>query len=407
LSPRHRLLDLTRLVSRVGRGPLTGIDRVELAYLDRFLADMAPASFLIATRRHALLLGKPAARAFRERLFGGTPWGPPDLWAMLSPRLPAPRRRAEAFLRRMADARSRPGRIAGHLPEGTDYYNVGHSNLGAAHLADLGRVPGGRRTVLIHDTIPLDHPEFSRPEASAGFTRKLAAVSAGADRVVYISQDTATRAGRHLAACGREPPHAIAPIGVSLAAPEPAALPPGMPPDVPYFVTIGTIEPRKNHALLLDIWADFHATRAEADIPRLLILGSRGWRNEDAFHRLDTAPCMGRTVFELAGLCDGAVAALLQGATALLFPSLAEGFGLPPLEALARGVPAVVAPLPVYRETLGDLAVYAAPDDRYLWADTIKGLAENRVSGTKPGQNRPTVAPPSWEAHFKTVLTRS
>ena len=183
MSGQLRLLDLTRLVSRVGRGPPTGIDRVELAYLTRFLGDDAPARFLVTTRRRHLLLDKPAAWRFRERLSGRMPWGAPDLAALLSPRLPEARRRAEADLRREAEASARPADLARLIPRGATYFNVGHANLTLPLLSALGAA-GASRTALIHDTIPLDFPEFSRPEAAAAFAARLAAVSAVADRVL-------------------------------------------------------------------------------------------------------------------------------------------------------------------------------------------------------------------------------
>ncbi|MCX7646352.1 MAG: glycosyltransferase [Rhodobacteraceae bacterium] len=401
MAARHRLLDLTRLVSRVGRGPLTGIDRVELAYLDRFLADPEPVRFLVATRRRFLVLDRPAGRAFRERLAGSLPWGPPDLAALLAPRLPWPRRLAEASLRREAEAAARPGRLGAHLPLGVAYYNVGHANLSAALLAELGAVPGTLRTVLIHDTIPVDHPEFSRPEASAAFAGKLAAVSAGADRVIYVSEEARRTAEAHFRRLGRVPPGEVAHIGVTLAAPDPATpLPPG-----PYFVTLGTIEPRKNHAFLLDVWEAL-AERLPADrLPRLLILGSRGWCSEALFRRLDSHPLRGTVILERAGLSDAAVAALVAGAAGLLHPSLAEGFGLPPLEAAARGVPVLAAPLPVWRETLGEFGVYLPVGDRYSWARAIEGLAEERARAGRTGALRPALVPPAWEAHFRAALT--
>ena len=200
---------------------------------------------------------------------------------------------------------------------------------------------------------------------------------------------------------GRVPPGEIAHIGVDLAAPDPATI----PPYEPYFVTLGTIEPRKNHTFLLDVWEALAERPPATGLPRLLILGTRGWCNEALFARLDAHPLRGTAIEERAGLSDGAVAALVAGAAGLLFPSLAEGFGLPPLEAAARGVPVVAAPLPVYRETLGDIGVYLPVTDRYSWVKTIEGLAEERLRAERTAPLRPAVDSPTWEAHFKAVLT--
>jgi glycosyltransferase involved in cell wall biosynthesis len=103
-------------------------------------------------------------------------------------------------------------------------------------------------------------------------------------------------------------------------------------------------------------------------------------------------------VRELAGLSDGAVAALLDGARALLFPSLAEGFGLPLVEAMARGTPVVCSDLPVCREVAGPAALYLDPRDTAAWASVILRLRDDKGTRVK-------IAPPDWETHFKTALS--
>ncbi len=89
----------------------------------------------------------------------------------------------------------------------------------------------------------------------------------------------------------RRAPVTVAPIGTTLAAP--ASAPPDLDLSRPYFVALGTIEPRKNHALLLDAW-DLLAQRLPASaVPRLFIFGRRGWCNEAVFARLDALPAGG------------------------------------------------------------------------------------------------------------------
>jgi glycosyltransferase involved in cell wall biosynthesis len=99
----------------------------------------------------------------------------------------------------------------------------------------------------------------------------------------------------------------------------------------------------------------------------------------------------------LTGLPDGAVASLLLGARALLFPSLAEGFGLPLVEAAALGTPVIASDLPVIREVLGDYPVYLDPVDSYPWMETVKTLALSQTRQT-------ALTPPTWRDHFNTVL---
>ena len=90
----------------------------------------------------------------------------------------------------------------------------------------------------------------------------------------------------------------------------------------------------------------------------------------------------------------------MEQSAGVLFPTHAEGFGMPAAEAVARGVPVIVNDLPVIREILGDIPIYASVSDRYLWLNRIKELAD--VWPNAPKQS--PLAPPTWDTHFKTVL---
>ncbi|MDE3081533.1 MAG: glycosyltransferase, partial [Paracoccaceae bacterium] len=85
-------------------------------------------------------------------------------------------------------------------------------------------------------------------------------------------------------------------------------------------------------------------------------------------------------------------------------PSLAEGYGLPPLEAAALGVPVVCNDLPIYRETLGDSAVYAPITESYSWRKEILNLLAAYPDATQ-GNRRAGLTVPTWADHFGRVLT--
>ena len=392
-----RLLDLTRLVSRLGRGPMTGIDRVECAYLTHLASRETPLFGLVRSGAGWLLLDQPGCARFAQIASGKVALPPADLLSRLLHRRDPVRARAETAARQLAIARAaRPflSRLLRRVPRGTSYLNVGHANLGEKALASLSRA-GLSVTVLIHDTIPLDHPQFARPGTVEPFRARLAAVSAHASRIIHLTEATRRLTEAQLALLGRVPPGLVASIGVDLAAPDPALLPHGLDLSVPYFVTLGTIEPRKNHAFLLDVWA-----RLPTPAPRLYIVGNRGWADAALLARLDALPVDG-PVRVLHGLPDGAVAALVAQARALLAPSLAEGFGLPPVEAASLGTPVIATDLAVTRELLGNKAVYLPATDLYPWIETIvRQAALPQIDGKKTVWQAPT-----WDAHFKTVLS--
>lgn len=391
------LLDVSRLISRLGGGPATGIDRVEAEWLAHLQG--RPHLLLCRVRRGQLLLPPEAGAGLLRWLAGRLDdLPPPDLLDRLRGRRTLAAR-AEAGLRRMALMRSgRDGcgigpaaaRYLGHAA----YLNVGHANLAPQLLRHLRPL---RLAVLIHDTIPLDHPEFTRAGQSGKFRIRFQAALTQADLLLSVSQ--ATRASvlhwRDRLGLPGHAPVLAAPIGTRLAPPRAGSLPAGLDLHRPYFVTLGTIEPRKNHALLLDAW---QILSRMPDPPRLFIIGRRGWENHQVFARLDQLPKAG-PVFEMSNLDDAAVAALIAGSHGLLMPSRAEGFGLPLTEAAGRGVAVLTAPLPSARELLGDHAIYLSPDVPDDWAAQIRQLA------AAAPRRLPALPVPDWGSHFALVTS--
>ncbi|WP_372885589.1 glycosyltransferase, partial [Shimia sp.] len=143
----------------------------------------------------------------------------------------------------------------------------------------------------------------------------------------------------------------------------------------------------------------------EAELPHLVICGRRGWLSDDLFRRLDTSPLRGRVLHEFNDLDDSALAALMAQGAGALFPSLAEGFGLPPAEAAAAGLPVICNDLPIFREVLADIPVYASVSDLYAWKQAIIELARQARQDRNAGRNRgPDFTPPDWDGHFNVVL---
>ncbi|MEP3944796.1 glycosyltransferase [Ascidiaceihabitans sp.] len=378
---------------RAGR-VLTGVDRVEMAYLKAFLADDVPAFGLVRTPFGYVLLDDMGLRAMCGRLSHPSKMASPDVLSLLSRGLTRTERKAQTEVRRNAFARALPPKLdqmlAKHLPQGTHYFNVGHSNL-TDRVLQAVRGLGGVTAVMVHDVIPLDFPQYQRVGTVEVFREKLMRVRQFADVVIYNSADTQTRTEAQMAVWGDVPRSIVSHLGTEQPYPNPDFI----CPKTPYFVTIGTIEPRKNHAFLLDLWEELGPAA-----PELHIVGSRGWNNDAVFSRLDALDEHG-PVRERNGLCDADMLALLQGASGFLFPSFAEGFGLPPVEAAMLGVPILSNELGVIREILDDIPVYASVSDRYLWLTTIKQMA-----GDDPKRRKfDRFSPPDWTAHFNTVLS--
>lgn len=407
-APQARLLDLSRLISRAGR-VLTGVDRVERAYLDAVLKSDVAAFGLIRTPLGFLLLDEAGLKDLASKIDGEAPWGAASRLSKVFRKIDPEQQRALTDARKLAIARSTKrglGRmLKRYLPDRTAYLNTGHSNLTDFVTTGVKALRGSTISVFVHDTIPLDLPHFQRDGSVERFELFLRRVSAKADLAIYNSQVTQNSAEEHMGRIGRVPRGLVAHLGVELPAADPSALPATMPLEEAYFLCVGTIEPRKNHLFLVDVWERIEKQVPPQEMPHLIICGQRGWKNEEFFFRLDNSRLKGRFIHEVAGLSDGAIAALLDNAAGVVFPSLSEGYGLPVLEAAGRNVPVICAELPVYRELLADIPVYASVNDSYLWIRRIMSLAQKRRAGQRPQEE--AFAPPTWTEHFNLVLSET
>jgi len=226
------------------------------------------------------------------------------------------------------------------------------------------------QVVTVHDLVALDHPEWLNPGFARWYRFMLPRLVRRARHVIAISEFTRDRLVR---ATGLgEDAVSVIPNGVGARFQPPEAQARrrtrdalGLA-DVRYVLSVGTLEPRKNLAGLLRAWA-----RALPDLPgdlELVIAGAPGRASVFAEASLGDLPPRVR----LAGrVDDDMLPALYAEAEWFVYLSLYEGFGLPPLEALACGTPVIVSDIPVFREVAGDAAITVAPRDEAAVADVL------------------------------------
>ncbi len=406
------LFDATRLLRRGGRRSPTGIDRVVLAYA-RWLCELSDVTLVpvwtwgdrvvrISDRRFQALMRLPLSSRDDQHCPEHHPQWADLLRALASPAVgepglrPSPERRGTTGrLRSRLNMALRFLRSLGAmgLPQDALYMNVGHSGIDRPELlARLDRV-GIRSVVMIHDLIPITYPEFCGPGAADRHHRRIDATLKHASAILTNSEATAQDVRNYAAGVSASPPPiVVAPLGL-----EPTFLRSINEPwaAAPYFVCVGTIEPRKNIVLLLKLWRRL-ADRLGPSTPRLVLIGRRGWENETVLDHLQRSPPVRQFVHEIADLRDEEVAQLIRGARALLAPSSAEGYDLPVVEALSLSTPVIASNIPVHRE-LAHGAILLDPTDGPAWLREISAAAacSRRVSTIFIG--------PTWEDHFHLV----
>ncbi len=373
------LIDITRLIFRRAAEKLpTGIDRVGLAYAEQHAA---AARAVLVYRSHSVVLRAADSRAAFEWLLSSETGVRAASWARLAGWI--------------ARAQWQHAASAGELLLNTGHRGLEHSD----YAADL-RACGVRPMFLIHDLIPITHPEYCRQGEDERHLQRMNHALALGSGLIVNSRSTLEALRAH-ANRGHlpMPPTVVAPLapGFTLGSTAPRPL------DAKYFVVLGTIEPRKNHLLLLNLWRIL-VQRLGAAAPHLVVIGRRGWECEETLNLLDRCPDLRDHVHELGQCGDLELAAWLQHAQALLFPSFCEGYGMPAIEALASGVPVIASDLPVFRESVAEVPEYASPVDGQRWLDLIIDYAQaNSARRLAQLQRLAQFKAPGWDEHHRLV----
>ena len=372
------LIDISRLLYRrfANRLP-TGVDRVSLEYLRHY--NGVARAVLSFGGFHVVLPQAASARIFR--ILSDPPTNSREHWWYV-PSL------VTAVLTGFWTERNVKDAIL---------FNTGHMGLGDDQYARGLRARGVRPIFMVHDLIPITHPEFCRPGEREKHWRRMHNVLRLSCAIVTNSEDTLAS----LTVFSKRvslpmPPALVAPLAPGLSRVSPAA----RPIKEPYFVVLSTIEPRKNHAMLLHLWRRLREELGE-NAPRLVIIGQRGWECENVVDLLERSELLRGYVFELPRCNDTDLASYLHHSQALLFPSFVEGYGMPLIEALAAGVPVLASNLGVFREFADNIPEYVDPLDPQHWLALIKEYSDP-ASAKRAAQitRMRAFALPTWERHF-------
>ncbi len=369
------LLDVTRLVALRWTARIeNGIDRVCLAYLRRY---RGTALAVVQHRGIIRVLEPRASQNLFDLLECSGECSKPALVAQI----------AKAV-------------ASGHEPaRGSVYLNAGHTDYDLAAHARWVRRHGLKPVYLLHDLIPLTHAEHCLAHAVRRHRgRVIGALKLGAGIIVTtraVEHDLRRFAALHGL---RTPPVTVAPIaGAPL---KTQGTPPAVLPG--YFLCVGTIESRKNHRLLIDVWERL-ARRLGDDVPRLVIVGAWGRGSSEVRRALKASDKVGGIVEVIDRCDDDELARLMMGARAVLMPTLTEGYGLPMAEALALGVPVIASDIPCFHEVGQGIPLLLDPCDADAWEAKLAEFDNAAARRQRQIVRLHGYNPPTWEAHFANV----
>ena len=286
------------------------------------------------------------------------------------------------------------------VPELARQYRAELVHYPASIAGQWGRA---RTIVTIHDLAFLRNPAWFRADRAAFYRLTIGRSARRAARIIADSAATKTDLVEYL----RIPEERIdvVHLGVSevfapRSAEEQSSVKTRYGLPKPYFLYYGTLEPRKNLAQLIDAWSCVSGDISED----LVIVGRRGWKTEEI--DLAIQRCSHRARIRMLGFVSQEdLPALISGARALVWPSLWEGFGLPPLESMACGTPVLTSAVSSLPEICGDAALLVDPTSVVEIADGISRLAsDDALCADLRGRGLARVQEYTWERTARGLL---
>lgn len=372
------IIDITSLSNLLRKKRLPhGVPRVALAYLRHYLHDM---HLLFRVRGRSIILSKHDSKKVARLLLA---WEPGSFFRLI---------------RLILGGAFHP---SGLRPD-CRYFVIKLDYKGFKYERFLTTITRNNLTMLavVHDLIPLLNSEFCTPASTMQFKNHLSKILTHAQGIVTISDTTKQQLQHYVHKEGLScPPVFSAPLAPGLAhgtsVGEPLVA-------TPYFIVLSTIGTRKNHLLLLRVFQKLLA-RYGQNTPKLVIIGKRSTHCPSTLALLDKNGPLREIILE-AQASDPDLANYLHYAKALLFPTFAEGYGLPLVEALNFGVPVIASDLPVFREIAGDIPDYLDPLDGLGWMHAIENYAQENSACLQAQLTRlASFRVPTWQEHFTRV----
>ena len=302
-------------------------------------------------------------------------------------------------------SRVRPGDVL--LSPGAPWSVAGFAEL----AAELKGRYGMRLALLVHDLAPLRRPEWFDPAAVTRFRNWLEATLPLCATVLAVSAHTAA----DLEAYARETGIALSspvlpvPLGATFPAGEAAAAP-GLPRPGRYVLFVSTLEARKNHALVVNVWRKLmdevrQGRRDAGSVPELVFAGRVGAMVADLVQQLDNMAYLRGRIRLIRDPTDAELLALYQGCLFTIFPSLFEGWGLPVTESLALGKPCLASNATAIPEAGGALSRYFDPENVGSAHRAVSALLDDPAAiASWQDQVRREFQPRPWSDTARAIL---
>jgi glycosyltransferase involved in cell wall biosynthesis len=275
-------------------------------------------------------------------------------------------------------------------------------------VARMKRIFDLRFVVLVHDVIPVTDPEWMTPDAAVVFRHWVLGVLEHADLVLAVSNysrlalvDYAKRQGLPV------PPTETIRLGTGFHAEDVAAPRADIIERLPssYALFVSTLEPRKNHRLLVRLWRHLIERHGAANVPSLVFVGQRGWMVEDLLVELVESRYLDGKIVLYSDLSDAELKEIYRRCLFSVYPSVLEGFGLPVAESLEQGKLCVASRRAAIPEVGGELVDYIDPDNEVATLAVLeRAIFDQAYRSAREAQIRAEYRPTTWTRCVEVLL---
>lgn len=297
------------------------------------------------------------------------------------------------------------------LPEGSVLLEIdsiwNRVEVDRERLYERLRAQGVHVANLVYDLLPIEHPDWFEASLVRVFTDTLTAEARHSELVMAISQHSASSFTSWAHGLGLDPPEpVVVPLGADLVTadadgPDVESALPAELQDRRFVLIVGTVEPRKNHAVLLEAMERLWREGEDVD---LVVVGRAGWNNDATITRLRSHPQAGRHLHWYQGIGDHTLARLYGAATIVAVPSVTEGFGLPVIEGLSAGAPVLSSTGGALLEAGAGLVDTADPHDVGAWVAALRRLLHDEAHLARRRAEAAEYRPPRWSYTAEDVV---
>lgn len=382
---RPILLDVTRLIATGWmKQQATGIDRVCDAYLEHY-----------RHQAHAVVQFKGVFRVLSAKHSA-------KLFKLLANRDKRFRFRLSSFIVPIIAAGKTFIQGSGRI-----YINVSHTDFDLKSHQEWVQRCNLKPVYMIHDLIPINNKAYCTPHASKRHEARVKKALNHAAGIIVNSKATASDLGDYANGHGiNMPPIVASHLGSEdfhkmrdVASHNSSNMTISAKP---YFVTVGTIERRKNHMLLLRVWIRL-ISKMKSNTPQLIIIGRWGRRSEAVRELLKSDVQLSKYVTVMDKCSDAESVRWVNSAKAVLLPTLAEGYGLPLIEAMALETPVIASDLPCFREIGGNTPLLIDASDENAWEEAILNFLNESVEENRQAELLSEFVAPQWGDHFSDI----